>query len=179
MRRVLIGALVLAVLAFAAWRGWERVRAPRHVAVLPVDTTTAGVKAVRLYFGAPDGDGLAAETREIMDSPDVHSRIAMLVQQLDRGPTRGGVAVLPHGTYVLHAYLDDRGLLTLDLSKAFMQGFHGGSTAEWLAVASLVRTLGDNVPEVKRIQLACGGAAIPTLGGHLPLDRPLDVSEWP
>ena len=177
MRRVLIGALVLAVLAFAAWRGWERARA-RHVAVLPVDTTTAGVKAVRLYFGAPDGDRLAAETRRSWTRRTC-IRVAMLVQQLDRGPAHGGVAVLPPGTYVLHAYLDDRGLLTLDLSKAFMSGFHGGSTAEWLTVASLVRTLGDNVPEVKRIQLACGGAAIPTLGGHLALDRPLDVSEWP
>ena len=179
MRRVLIGALVVAVLAFVAWRVWHRTRTLRPVAVTVADTTTAGVKAVRLYFGTPDGDGLAVETREVMDAPDVHARIATLVQQLERGPAHGGVAVLPPGTAVLHVYLDDRGLLTLDLSRAFVQDFHGGSTTEWLAVASIVRTLGDNVPEVKRIQLACNGVAIPTLGGHLALDRPLEVSEWP
>jgi hypothetical protein len=80
---------------------------------------------------------------------------------------------------VLHVYLDDRGLMTLDLSRAFQQGFHGGSSAEYLAVASLVRTIGANLPEVKRVLLVCGGAPIASLGGHLPLDRPIEVSELP
>jgi len=69
--------------------------------------------------------------------------------------------------------------MTLDLSRAFVQGFHGGSTAEYLAIASLVRTIADNVPEVKRLLLVCGGEPLSTLGGHLPLDRPIDVSDWP
>jgi hypothetical protein len=89
------------------------------------------------------------------------------------------VVVLPPGTAVLHAYLDDSGLLTVDLSLAFVQGFRGGSRSEWLAVASLVRTLGDNLPEVRRVRIVAGGAAVATLGGHVPLDRPLDPSEWP
>jgi hypothetical protein len=46
-------------------------------------------------------------------------------------------------------------------------------------VASLVRTLGANLPEVKRVLLVCGGAPIATLGGHLALDRPLEVSAMP
>ena len=79
----------------------------------------------------------------------------------------------------MHAYLDDRGLLTLDLSRAFQQGFKGGSRAEELAVGSLVRTLGANVPEVKRVLIVCGGAAIPSLAGHVPLDQPLDTQDWP
>ena len=36
-----------------------------------------------------------------------------------------------------------------------------------------------NVPEAKRIRIVCGGAAISTLGGHFPLDRPLDPDDWP
>ena len=51
--------------------------------------------------------------------------------------------------------------------------------AEYLAVASLVRTLGANLPEVKRILIVCGGRPMATLGGHLPLDQPLDVNDWP
>ena len=50
--------------------------------------------------------------------------------------------------------------MTLDLSRAFQQGFRGGSTAEYLAVASLVRTIGANLPEVKRVLLVCGGAPL-------------------
>ncbi|MBI1799349.1 MAG: GerMN domain-containing protein, partial [Candidatus Eisenbacteria bacterium] len=69
--------------------------------------------------------------------------------------------------------------MTLDLSRAFVSGFHGGSNAEYVAVASLVRTLGANLPEVKRVLLVCDGAPIATLGGHLPLDQPFDVQDWP
>jgi hypothetical protein len=36
-----------------------------------------------------------------------------------------------------------------------------------------------NLPEVKRVLLVCGGQPIETLGGHLPLDQPLDVQDWP
>ena len=65
--------------------------------------------------------------------------------------------------------------MTLDLSRAFQQGFRGGAGAEYLAVASLVRTIGANMPEVKRVLLISGGMPIATLGGHLALDRPIDV----
>ena len=92
---------------------------------------------------------------------------------------RAGLAALPAGTAALHVFLDDRGLLTLDLSRAFQHGFRGGSGAEYLAVASLVRTLGANLPEVKRVLIVCGGRPIATLGGHIPLDQPLDVNDWP
>jgi hypothetical protein len=89
------------------------------------------------------------------------------------------VAALPAGTGVLHCYIDDGGLLTLDLTGAFRQGFRGGTTAEYLAIGSLVRTLGANVSDVKRVQILCVGRPMPTLGGHLPLDQPLDVHDWP
>ena len=71
-------------------------------------------------------------------------------------------------------YRDDHGLLTVDLSGSFRQGFRGGATAEYLAIASLVRTLAANLPEVERVLVVCAGRPIATLGGHLPLDRPLD-----
>jgi hypothetical protein len=80
---------------------------------------------------------------------------------------------------VLHAYLDDRGLLTVDLSRAFQTGFHGGAGAEYLTIASLVRTFAANLPEVRHVMVVCAGTPLPSLGGHLPLDRPLDVSDWP
>ena len=79
---------------------------------------------------------------------------------------------------MLHAYLDDTGMLTLDLSRAFQQGFRGGTRAEELAVGSLVRTLGANVPEAHRV-LSCNGAPIASLAGHVPLDQPLDLQDWP
>jgi hypothetical protein len=177
--RVAIGALLFAVLAWALWHARSPQRGANRAAARP-DTVAAGLKAVRLYFAAPSGDSLVGEARDLVEGGTLHDRVTALVAELDRGPLHANaVAALPAGTSVLHVYLDDRGQMTLDLSRAFVQGFHGGSTAEYLAIASLVRTMADNVPEVKRLLLVCGGEPLSTLGGHLPLDRPIDVSDWP
>jgi spore germination protein GerM len=177
-RRLLLGALVLGVLAWAGWH-WLR-RGPAPIAPgAAADSVGAGVRAVRLYFAAPDGDGLVVEPREMVEAASLHAEVVALVAELDHGPRAAGTAALPAGTSVLHVFLDDRGLMTLDLSRAFQHGFRGGSGAEYLAIASLVRTVSANLPEVKRVRILCGGEPLATLGGHLPLDEPLDVSDWP
>lgn len=143
------------------------------------DSTNTTLRSTSLWFASVDGDSLTMETREIEEEPDLHSRVATLVAALEQGPRQHpGARVIPEGTALLHAYLDDSGLLTLDLSLPFRQGFRGGPRAEELALGSLVRTLAANLPEVRRIRLACGGAALPTLGGHFPLDQPLDPQDW-
>jgi spore germination protein GerM len=180
MRRLTVALVVLAALAALAFAAYRWIVVPRRAAPPPValaDTVGAGLRAVQLWFAAPSGDRLLAESRELPESATLHDRVAALVAELDRGPTGAGVAAVPPGTSLLHVYLDDEGLLTLDLSRAFQQGFRGGADAEYLAVASLVRTLAANVPGVKRVLIVCGGEPIATLGGHLPLDRPIDVTE--
>jgi len=179
MRPRLIAVSALALLALA-WFGlhWARNREARAPSA-GADSTTAGVRSVRLYFAAPSGASLVGEPREVVEAATLHERVVGLVAELDRGPRGGGVAALPAGTAALHVFLDEHGLLTLDLSRAFQQGFRGGSGAEYLAIASLVRTLSANLPEVKRVLIVCGGRPIVTLGGHLPLDQPLDVNDWP
>ena len=178
MKRAIAALLVLAAIA---WAGWVFVIAPRRAAVpeTPADTSGTGYRAVRLFFASATGDRLVSESRELPESATLHERVAAIVGELDRGPTGAGVAALPPGTSLLHVYLDDEGLMTIDLSRAFQQGFRGGAGSEYLAVSSLVRTLAANIPEVKRVRIVCGGEPIATLGGHLPLDRPLDVSEMP
>ena len=143
------------------------------------DSTATSLRSTTLWFASTDGDSLTGETRELAEEPVFHARVAALIAALEQGPRQGGMRLLPEGTALLHAYLDDSGLLTLDLSLPFRQGFRGGPRAEELALGSLVRTLAANLPEVRRIRLACGGAALPSLGGHFPLDQPLDPQDWP
>ena len=174
----MVGVALAIVLAWVAWQ-WSRRAAPRSVqAPAAADSVGAGVKSARLYFAAPNGDSLVGESREMVEAATLHERVTALVSELDRGPRGGGVAALPAGTAVLHVYLNDRGLMTLDLSGAFRRGFRGGSNAEYLAIASLVRTIAANLPEVHRLHIVCAGRPIATLGGHLPLDQPLDVADW-
>ena len=178
MRRALIVGVAVAVLAWLGWLVTRRLTAPTASVPAPADSTGSGVKSVRLYFAAPNADSLVGESRELVEAGSLHERVTALVAELDRGPRGGGVAALPAGTAVLHVYLNDRGLMTLDLSGAFRRGFRGGSSAEYLAIASLLRTIGANEPDVRRVRLVCAGRPLSTLGGHLPLDQPLDVADW-
>ncbi len=170
--------VVLAAMAAAAWFGWRESRKRSDTAAIAAaepDTAQAGVRAMTLWFASPDGDSLVSEARELPEREGLHDRLASLVAALADGPARRGLPVLPVGTTVLHAYLADDGLLTLDLSRPFQQGFRGGTRAEVFAVDAIVRTLRANEPGVRSVLITCGGAPLATLGGHLPLDRPLPV----
>jgi len=169
-----LGAVALGLAA----RAWFAGQAEPDRESAPADTI-AGVRSVTLWFASPDGDSLIAEARELPEQSEMHARAAALVAALAGGPRQGGVRTLPQGTELLHAYMDPAGVLTLDLSRPFRQGFDGGARAEELVLGSLVRTLSANVPEARRIRVVCGGVALASLGGHFPLDRPLDPSDWP
>jgi hypothetical protein len=174
-----LALIALVVIAGIGWRLWRTSGIARVVDASAADTTQAGMKAVTLFFPDASGDSLVSEIRQAAELDGLHEQLAQLVGALASGPEHRGVAVLPAGTEVLHAYLDDRGLLTLDVSRAFQQGFGGGSREEDLVVTSLVRTIAVNLPQVKLVLITCGGAPIASLGGHLPLDRPIDPNAAP
>ncbi len=178
MRRLIVVGAVLIVAALVArsWLGREPASSPTPARA---DSTGVGLRSSLLWFASPDGDSLVAEPREMAEQTEVHARVTALVAALEQGPRQAGMRTLPQGTMVLHAYLDEAGLLTLDLSRPFRQGFRGGARAEELVLASLVRTLAEGVPEAKQIRIVCAGVALPTLGGHFPLDQPLDPGDWP
>jgi len=178
MRRLVVLGVAAIGLALAA-RAWFDHAAREASAPVFVDSTGTSLRAAALWFASPDGDSLAGETRELAEVNELHARLAALVAALAQGPRQGGVPTLPEGTELLHAYFEEGGLLTLDLSLPFRQGFRGGPRAEEMAIGSLVRTLAANVPEARRIRLVCGGAPLPSLGGHFPLDQPLDPEDWP
>lgn len=175
---ILIGALLITIaLGVRTWL-------EQHPEELPppltgADSTTAGMRAVPLWFASADAESLVVEPREMPEKTDLHERLAALIAALVQGPRQDGLRALPEGTALLHVYLDDAGLLTLDLSRAFRQGFRGGARAEELALGSLIRTVASAVPEAKRIRIVCAGNPLPTLGGHFPLDQPIDPNDWP
>ena len=175
--RILLAVLVVAAIALVGWRAWMWRHGPEVLTGTPADTTQAGLHTVTLWFADAGGDSLVREVREVQEVDGLRARVSQLVDGLVVGPAHGGIAVVPNGTAVLRAYLDDRGQLTLDLSRAFQQGFHGGSREEDLVIGSLVRTIGSNMPEAKRVLFVCSGAPIASLGGHLPLDRTIDLNE--
>ena len=88
--------------------------------------------SVRLYFEAPDRDGLLPEEREIAFSPDLAGQLRTVVEELAKGSTTGLLATLPPGTRVLEVFVQARGVAHVDLSAEAGAGLPGGSRAELL-----------------------------------------------
>lgn len=142
----------------------------------PVEGPGAGAErriSVRLYFEAPDREGLLPEEREIAFSPDLAQQLRTVVDELARGSTTGLVATLPPGTRVLEVFVQARGVAYVDLSSEAASGLPGGSKAELLTVYSVVNTIVTNFPAVSRVRLLVEDQPVAAFGGHVDVSRPL------
>ena len=129
--------------------------------------------SVRLYFEAPDRDGLLPEEREIAFSPDLAVQLRTVVEELAKGSTTGLLATLPPATRVLGVFVQARGVAHVDLSAEAGTGLPGGSRAELFTVYSIVNTIVTNFPSVSRVRILVDDRPLTSLGGHVDLSRPL------
>ncbi len=81
---------------------------------------------------------------------------------------------IPRGTELNEVYIDSQQTAYLDFSSHLTDGHIGGTTAEFLTVTAILRTVFDAFPdEVKQIQILINGKEIETIAGHLNLSQPL------
>ncbi len=129
--------------------------------------------SVRLYFEAPERDGLLPEEREVAFSPELAQQLRIVVEELAKGSTTGLVATLPAGTRVLDVFVHAGGVAYVNLSGEAASGLPGGSRAELLTVFSVVNTIVSNFPTTSRVQILVDDRPVDSLGGHVDLSRPL------
>jgi len=171
--------VVLIAAGGAIW--WFRHRAAVPPATVQGDVVVPhGTRAIELWFPDARGAALVLETREVVeDAVEGDQLVRTVVTEFLRGPeTDVARPAVPAGTTIAHVYRDPSGGLHLDFGADLRRAFRGGSTAEHLLVASLLRTVAANAPAVSRVTITAGGQPIVTLGGHVRLDGPLVVSEW-
>ncbi len=142
----------------------------------PMDVEV-GTRAVLLYFGSEDGTTLMETTREIMASSEPATLLASIVKELLLGPTEKGTSTVPEGTQLISAYMDER-TAYLDFSGELSRGFGGGSTQEFVLLASIVRTVSANFPDVNHVQILVDGTIVESIGGHYDISEPLSVFDW-
>jgi len=127
---------------------------------------------VRLYFEAPQTDGLLPEERSIVLATDLARQLKVLVEELAKGSQTGLLPTLPEGTRVLEVFVTGRGVAYVNLSREAAE-LPGGSRTELLTVYSIVNSLAANFPAVRRVQLLVEDRVVPSLAGHVDLSRPL------
>ncbi|HEU4929492.1 MAG TPA: GerMN domain-containing protein [Candidatus Krumholzibacteria bacterium] len=151
----------------------EETRAPEPRAV-------EGSRAVALYFASADEPAIYSETREVGVGRRFDEQVRQVMEALMAGPSEDkGVSAIPAGTTLLAVAFDpDAATLYLDFSAELVAAHPGGSAAEYCTVAVIVRTVGENFPEVQAVQLLVDGSQVDTIAGHIRADAPFVVRDW-
>lgn len=149
---------------------WQKYRDSRAVPVVPQVQPAVGKRTAVLFFVA-DGTRLAREARELDPCQDDKACLDDILVELLNGPVGEFEESLPEGTSVNSVRINNN-LAVVDMNAAFAQSLPSGSSAEMLAVYSIVNTVAANFPQITSVKLTVEGAETSQLR-HLDLSEPL------
>lgn len=149
---------------------WQKYRSSREVTDSPALSQTEGRRVVTLFFAA-DGTHLARESRDVDPCDDDTSCLKDVLDELLNGPVGEYTEVIPEGTAVESVRLEGT-LATVDFNRSFSEMIVSGSSAEMLAVYSIVNTATANFPNIQMVKITVDGNSGVVLN-HLDLSEPL------
>ena len=118
---------------------------------------------------------LVPEARTVTLPENDAAALAMVIRELLKGSANASVSrAFPADTVLRAAYLLPDGNAIVDLGgQTLAAGWNTGSHQEMIAAYSVVETVIANFPAVRRVRLLVNGQVVPTLAGHVQLDKPL------
>jgi spore germination protein GerM len=175
-----IAGLALGVIFVGMWMLSRAPQEPVETPAPPAPRTLEGSRAVTLFFASADEPVIYSETREVGVGRRFDEQVRQVMEALIAGPgEERGVTAIPAGTQLLAVSYDpDSATLYLDLSAELVAAHPGGSSAEYCTVAVIVRTMAENFPEVRAVQLLVDGSQVDTIAGHIRADEPFLVRDW-
>lgn len=173
-----IGLLVIAVATLVVAIVFVNLRQPDSVHY-QLDLTGRGtaLRPVVVYFVSADSAALAPGRREVLAEESRQDLARDLVAFLSR-PTPGLETPLPPGTELLHYFEDGEGTAVLDFNDRFAAVEGKGILDERLRLSAFVRTLGENLPNIRAIRVLVEGRPLTTWGEHLEPGSRLEVASW-
>lgn len=175
MKKTLLVILVLAALGalymyFKDYFVFERKTAASALKAYQLYTAQEKQLDAALYFGDPASDNFKTAAVKIFETKQAVNQVKQALLLLLQGPPQGCVRVIPEGTVLRDAYLDQNGMLYADFSQEIAANQPGGSTAEYLTVYSVLNTVFKNFPWVKGVRMLVDGKETDTLSGHISLE---------
>ena len=160
-------AIVALVFGILIWKKMQDSREPYPV---PQASQTETTRKVVLFF-VNEGAGLAREARELPSCTDTEACVKELLDELFSGPVGELDGALPEGAELTGVRLEgDQAVV--DVSSAFASDLPSGSSAEMLAVYSIINTVCFNYPQITRVLITVEGNR-KTVLKHLDLSDPL------
>ena len=150
---------------------WQKYRASREVPPEPHVLQPSGERTGVLFFVA-DGTRLAREARELGPCKETTACVKGLLDELFSGPVGKLDEALPEGAGFNSVQVAGD-TAVVDLNRNFADELPSGSSAEMLAVYSIVDTICANFPQIAKVKLTIEGEGEARLS-HLDLSQPLD-----
>lgn len=130
-----------------------------------------------LFFFDTNSLRLALEERELNLSQDITERLKQIITELLNDSSNGFYQTIPKGTMLHEVYIDERATAYLDFSHHLKDEHIGGTTSEALTVGAILRTVKANFPDqLRKVQILIEGLETDTIGGHIDISKPLDLS---
>ncbi|QEM69141.1 GerMN domain-containing protein [Geobacter sp. FeAm09] len=149
---------------------WRKYQTSYKIPTAPQTRQPSGTRTAVLFFVA-DGTRLVREARELEPCRETGACIKDTLDALLSGPLGDYDEALPEST-TLNSVRLEGGTAVVDLSREFAADLPSGSSAEMMAVYSLVDTVCANYPQISRVKLTVAGNGSTVLN-HLDLSAPL------
>ncbi len=142
---------------------------------IPVSTLASNrieEESIFLYFTDQGGRFLTSEDRTISTAKDPWQLSRKIIHSLIEGPESGHTRTLPPTTRLRAIYMTDPKVAVVDFSQE-VRGIPQGTSAECLAIYSVVNSLAVNIPEIDAVHILIEGNPAETLSGHIDISEPL------
>ena len=149
----------------------------RHEVLAPPVSTPTDVPVKASIFWAGGPDGVAPVQIELPLSADPVQRSRQLLHALIADPPTPDQRTIPADTDLLDFYILPDGTAVADFSDALSTETPSGILSERMAVDSIARTLGSNVPGLRRLKILIHGQEEETLAGHIDLTGFFDLNQ--
>jgi len=169
---VLLAFIAAGVAGIGVYRSWKHDRTGIVAGQRPGKLQAGEAKVIDLYFTDADGQRLALESREI-GGRSIEEKIRQAMEALIAGPSKKKLApTIPEGVKIRGIYYKEK-IAFVDFTSALSSNHPGGSWTELLTIYSIINTITENFPEVKKVQILIEGREPETLAGHVDISRPL------
>lgn len=152
------------------WWGARRVPAAPRTEVARVD---AGAPVphvgITLFDPASSDDTLIPVARELPTGLNAADHGRLVAEAAVERAASPEVGLLPAGTALRTFFLTTSGEAVLDLTGLPASGLGGGTTAERMAIQSLVSAVAANIPAARSVRILVNGRVADLAAGHLDL----------
>jgi hypothetical protein len=149
--------------------------ARREVLALPITTPTDVTVAAKIFWAAGP-DQVAPVTIQLPLSADPVQRAKQVLHALIVSAPAAEQRTLPADAELLGFYVLPDGTAIADFSDALVSEIPSGILSEERVVDSIVQTLENNVPTLRRLKILIHGQEAETLAGHVDLTGYFDLT---